>query len=235
MPSPTTRHLTTSALCAALFLGTAAPALAAPPDSGRADTRAASRAAVPARPALQDQAHVLAGLGTVLTPVTRLLDSALDDDDPLTAAEAKELTEAAKEAVAQARKEVEQARKEAEQARKDALAEAKKEVDAAMKEAEELRKEALAEAEAATEEAVEAEPETAGTTPASTLPANLTEDALGALGKTLDALLGVLTSGLSQDVDTSADNVLQALVNVSVATLKEAGLPAAELSGLPTG
>ncbi|WP_405582934.1 hypothetical protein [Streptomyces sp. NBC_01092] len=218
MPSPNTRHLATTALCAALFLGMAAPALAAPPDSGRADPRPVSEVPVPARTALQDQAHVLAGLGTVLTPVTRLLDGALkSDDDPLTAAEAKELADAAKEAVAEARKEAEQARKEAEQARKDALAEAEKELDAAMKEAEEIRKEALAEA--------EADIEAAATTPAATPSRKPAEDALGALGKALDALLGALTSGLSEEVDTSADNVLKALVDVSAATLKDSGLP----------
>ncbi|MFJ7073406.1 hypothetical protein [Streptomyces sp. NPDC098781] len=213
MPAPTTRHLVTSTLCAALFLGTVAPALAAAPGTGR-DTRTASRAPVPARAVLKDQTEVLAGLGTVLTPVTHLLDRALEaDDDPLTAAEAKELADAAKEAVAEARKDVEEARKEAEEARKEALQARKDALAEAKKEVEEARKEALT-------DAAEADQVPAATT-------DLTGDALGDLGKTLDALLSVLTSGGSEEVDATADNVVEALVNVTVATLADRGLPRA--------
>ncbi|GAA3578288.1 MULTISPECIES: hypothetical protein [Streptomyces] len=234
MPSTNTRHFATSALCAALLLGTAAaPALAAPPDSGRA--------------AVRSQTPALAGLGTALTPVTHLLNSAVyADDDPLTEAEAKELADAVAEAqkeIDAALKEAEQARKEADQARKDALAEAQKEIDAALKEVEAAKKEALAEAAAATAEATAestAEATTgtaAGTsTVTSTTEAtetasqttNFTSDALGALGETLSSLLSALTSlGSQEEVDTSADNVLKSLVNVKVATQLDRELPAA--------
>ena len=233
MPSTNTRHLATSALCAALLLGTAAaPALAAPPDSGRS--------------AVRSQTPALAGLGTALTPVTHLLNSAVyADDDPLTEAEAKELADAVAEAqkeIDAALKEAEQARKEADQARKDALAEAQKEIDAALKEVAAAKKEALAEAAAATAEATaetttEATTETAtgtstGTSTTETTETaqktNLTSDALGALGETLSSLLSALTSlGSQEEVDTSADNVLKSLVNVKVATQLDRELPAA--------
>ncbi|MFD5011644.1 hypothetical protein [Streptomyces chartreusis] len=230
MPSTNTRHFAISALCAALLLGTAAaPALAAPPDSGRS--------------AVRSQTPALAGLGTALTPVTHLLNSAVyADDDPLTEAEAKELADAVAEAqkeIDAALKEAEQARKEADQARKDALAEAQKEIDAALKEVAAAKKEALAEAAAATEEAtaettVEATTETATgtstteTTETASQTTNLTSDALGALGETLSSLLSALTSlGSQEEVDTSADNVLKSLVNVRVATQLDRELPAA--------
>ncbi|MGW4751331.1 hypothetical protein [Streptomyces chartreusis] len=237
MPSTNNRHFAISALCAALLLGTAAaPALAAPPDSGRS--------------AVRSQTPALAGLGTALTPVTHLLNSAVyADDDPLTEAEAKELADAVAEAqkeIDAALKEAEQVRKEADQARKDALAEAQKEIDAALKEVAAAKKEALAEAAAATAEAT-AETTTEATTEATTETAtgtstgtsttettetaqktNLTSDALGALGETLSSLLSALTSlGSQEEVDTSADNVLESLVNVRVATQLDRELPAA--------
>ena len=211
MPAPTTRHIATSALCAALLLGTVAPALAAGPD----DTRPASRTAADSRAALRDQTDALAGLGTVLTPVTRLLDSALAaDDDPLTAAEAKKLAAAAREAVAQAREE--------------ALAEAAQEVAAARAEAEEARREAAADREEALTDAADAT-DTTDTTDTT----GLTPGALDALGKAVDGLLAALLADKGEQVDPAADNVVKKLVDVSVATLLDRGLPAARLPGLP--
>ncbi|MEV7451350.1 hypothetical protein [Streptomyces nigra] len=209
MPAPTTRHIATSALCAALLLGTVAPALAAGPD----DTRPASRTAADSRAALRDQTDALAGLGTVLTPVTRLLDSVLAaDDDPLTAAEAKKLAAAAREAVAQAREE--------------ALAEAAQEVAAARAEAEEARREAAADREEALTDAADDATDTTDTT-------GLTPGALDALGKAVDGLLAALLADKGEPVDPAADNVVKKLVDVSVATLLDRGLPAARLPGLP--
>ncbi|MFE0917127.1 hypothetical protein ACFW24_05020 [Streptomyces nigra] len=211
MPAPTTRHIATSALCAALLLGTVAPALAAGPD----DTRPASRAAADSRAALRDQTDALAGLGTVLTPVTRLLDSVLAaDDDPLTAAEAKKLAAAAREAVAQAREE--------------ALAEAAQEVAAARAEAEEARREAAADREEALIDAADAADATDTTDTT-----GLTPGALDALGKAVDGLLAALLADKGEQVDPAADNVVKKLVDVSVATLLDRGLPAARLPGLP--
>lgn len=212
MPAPTTRHIATSALCAALLLGTVAPALAAGPD----DTRPASRTAADRRAALRDQTDALAGLGTVLTPVTRLLDSALAaDDDPLTAAEAKKLAAAAREAVAQAREE--------------ALAEAAQEVAAARAEAEEARREAAADREEALTDAADAADATDTTDTT-----GLTPGALDALGKAVDGLLAALLADKGEQVDPAADNVVKKLVDVSVATLLDRGLPAARLPGLPS-
>ncbi|MFJ5061162.1 hypothetical protein ACIP96_17305 [Streptomyces nigra] len=211
MPAPTTRHIATSALCAALLLGTVAPALAAGPD----DTRPASRTAADSRAALRDQTDALAGLGTVLTPVTRLLDSVLAaDDDPLTAAEAKKLAAAAREAVAQAREE--------------ALAEAAQEVAAARAEAEEARREAAADREEALTDAADAADATDTTDTT-----GLTPGALDALGKAVDGLLAALLADKGEQVDPAADNVVKKLVDVSVATLLDRGLPAARLPGLP--
>ncbi|MFE0352860.1 hypothetical protein ACFW2K_24170 [Streptomyces nigra] len=211
MPAPTTRHIATSALCAALLLGTVAPALAAGPD----DTRPASRTAADSRAALRDQTDALAGLGTVLTPVTRLLDSVLAaDDDPLTAAEAKKLAAAAREAVAQAREE--------------ALAEAAQEVAAARAEAEEARREAAADREEALIDAADAADATDTTDTT-----GLTPGALDALGKAVDGLLAALLADKGEQVDPAADNVVKKLVDVSVATLLDRGLPAARLPGLP--
>ncbi|MGW2333308.1 hypothetical protein ACWCXS_05065 [Streptomyces sp. NPDC001685] len=209
MRAPTTRHIASSALCAALLLGAVAPALAAGPD----DTRPASRtAAADQRAVLRGQTGALAGLGTVLTPVTRLLDAALAaDDDPLTAAEAEKLAEAAREAVAQAREE--------------ALAEAEKELAAAREEAEQAREEA---AEAREEALTEAGVDT-GTTAS-----NLTPGALDGLGKAVEDLLTALLSGGTGQVDPAADNVVKKLVDVSVATLLDRGLPATRLPGLPS-
>ncbi|MFK4864640.1 hypothetical protein [Streptomyces sp. CSMPJR101] len=211
MPAPTTRHIATSALCAALLLGTVAPALAAGPD----DTRPASRTAADSRAALRDQTDALAGLGTVLTPVTRLLDSVLAaDDDPLTAAEAKKLAAAAREAVAQAREE--------------ALAEVAQEVAAARAEAEEARREAAADREEALTDAADAADATDTTDTT-----GLTPGALDALGKAVDGLLAALLADKGEQVDPAADNVVKKLVDVSVATLLDRGLPAARLPGLP--
>ncbi|WP_055623937.1 hypothetical protein [Streptomyces sp. JHA19] len=211
MPAPTTRHIATSALCAALLLGTVAPALAAGPD----DTRPASRKAADSRAALRDQTDALAGLGTVLTPVTRLLDSVLAaDDDPLTAAEAKKLAAAAREAVAQAREE--------------ALAEVAQEVAAARAEAEEARREAAADREEALIDAADATDATDTTDTT-----GLTPGALDALGKAVDGLLAALLADKGEQVDPAADNVVKKLVDVSVATLLDRGLPAARLPGLP--
>ncbi|MFF5039098.1 hypothetical protein [Streptomyces nigra] len=212
MPAPTTRRIATSALCAALLLGAVAPALAAGPD----DTRPASRTAADRRAALRDQTDALAGLGTVLTPVTRLLDSALAaDDDPLTAAEAKKLAAAAREAVAQAREE--------------ALAEAAQEVAAARAEAEEARREAAADREEALTDAADAADATDTTDTT-----GLTSGALDALGKAVDGLLAALLADKGEQVDPAADNVVKKLVDVSVATLLDRGLPAARLPGLPS-
>ncbi|MGV9228424.1 hypothetical protein [Streptomyces nigra] len=218
MPAPTTRHIATSALCAALLLGTVAPALAAGPD----DTRPASRTAADSRAALRDQTDALAGLGTVLTPVTRLLDSVLAaDDDPLTAAEAKKLAAAAREAVAQAREE--------------ALAEAAQEVAAARAEAEEARREAAADREEAAADREEALTDAADAADATdtTDTTGLTPGALDALGKAVDGLLAALLADKGEQVDPAADNVVKKLVDVSVATLLDRGLPAARLPGLP--
>ncbi|MCF2536912.1 hypothetical protein K6168_14735 [Streptomyces sp. FB2] len=218
MPAPTTRRIATSALCAALLLGAVAPALAAGPD----DTRPASRTAADRRAALRDQTDALAGLGTVLTPVTRLLDSALAaDDDPLTAAEAKKLAAAAREAVAQAREE--------------ALAEAAQEVAAARAEAEEARREAAADREEALTDAADAADAADVTdTTDTTDTTGLTSGALDALGKAVDGLLAALLADKGEQVDPAADNVVKKLVDVSVATLLDRGLPAARLPGLPS-
>lgn len=94
------RRIASSALCATLLLGIAAPAaIAADSDSARG--RSAAAAPVPGADALLAQVQSLADIGTVLTPVTDLLNAALKaDDGQLSADQAATLGQAVKDAIA---------------------------------------------------------------------------------------------------------------------------------------
>ncbi|MFE6283381.1 hypothetical protein [Streptomyces sp. NPDC057877] len=95
------RRLASTAFCAALVLGVAGPsAMADDDDPARERGTTASRAPVPGADTLLDQSTTLAGLGTVLTPVSELLGAvAKADDGQLSADDAEELGEAVKEAI----------------------------------------------------------------------------------------------------------------------------------------
>ncbi|MFI1033752.1 hypothetical protein [Streptomyces sp. NPDC020951] len=96
------RRIASTALCATLALGIAAPAaMAADGAAARERIAAASDAPVPGVAALLAQAEGLDPLGTVFTPVTDLINTVLElDDGQLTAAQATELADAIKTAVA---------------------------------------------------------------------------------------------------------------------------------------
>ncbi|MFD7132994.1 hypothetical protein [Streptomyces sp. NPDC059894] len=97
------RRIASTALCATLVLGIAAPiALAAEGDTAaRERTLAASRAPVPGADTVTSQLELLSALGIVLTPVTELLDTAMKaDNGQLTADQAKQFGDAVKQAVA---------------------------------------------------------------------------------------------------------------------------------------
>ncbi|MDX3113751.1 hypothetical protein [Streptomyces scabiei] len=96
------RRIASTALCASLVLGLAAPAaLAADGAAARERVAAASDAPVPGVAALRAQGKGLADLSTVLTPVTETLNTVLKaDDGRLTPGQATRLGDAVKTAVA---------------------------------------------------------------------------------------------------------------------------------------
>ncbi|MGW1268913.1 hypothetical protein ACWD5A_09705, partial [Streptomyces sp. NPDC002491] len=76
------RRIASTALCASLVLGVAAPAaLAADRAAARERVAAASDAPVPGSAALLAQVESLGRLGAVITPVTKLLRTALKAED----------------------------------------------------------------------------------------------------------------------------------------------------------
>ncbi|MFE3169346.1 hypothetical protein [Streptomyces sp. NPDC059224] len=95
------RRLASTALCALLLAGTTGPAAVAA-DSAHERTHAKSQAPVPGADALLAQVESLGNLGTVLKPVTDLLDTVLAaDDGQLTPDQATQLGDAVKAAIAQ--------------------------------------------------------------------------------------------------------------------------------------
>lgn len=97
------RRIASSALCAALLVGIAAPAALAVDGASAREQRvqAAAHAPVPGADALLAPVKSLGDLGTVLTPVTDLLNAVLKaDNGRLPAAEAGTLGKAATDALA---------------------------------------------------------------------------------------------------------------------------------------
>ncbi|MET7654610.1 MULTISPECIES: hypothetical protein [unclassified Streptomyces] len=96
------RRIASTALCAALVLGAAAPAaMAADGAAARERNVALSDAPVAGADALLAQAEGLGELGTVLTPVTELINTVRKaDDGQLTAAQATEFGDAVRAAIA---------------------------------------------------------------------------------------------------------------------------------------
>ncbi|ANP55155.1 hypothetical protein J2Z21_003350 [Streptomyces griseochromogenes] len=94
------RRIASTALCAGLLAGVTGPAAVAA-DSGQERVQAASHAPVPGADALLKQVTSLGNLGTVLTPVTNLLNAVLKaDNGQLPADQAAQLVQAAKDAIA---------------------------------------------------------------------------------------------------------------------------------------
>ncbi|MGW2828098.1 hypothetical protein [Streptomyces sp. NPDC001286] len=236
------RRIASTALCAALLVGIAAPAaVAAGPAAERA--HAESRTPVPGADTLLGQVQSLSGLGGVLTPVTDLLSSVLQaDNGRLSDTEAAELSTAVKDAIAK--------------------------VTAAMPTAPST---ATTPSIAPTPPATPAAPvPPAASTPpatpatpvppltpatpalpaaaqATTLPAlvksgtdagapssDVLQDALASLRKAIDDLVAAATTGDADQAATAVDASVTGLVNAIAATLLDGKLPAPTLTGLPS-
>jgi hypothetical protein len=212
------RHIASTALCAALVIGVAGPAAAV--DTARGHAHAASHAPVPGADKLLAQVKSLGDLGTVLTPVTDLLAEALKSDNgQLTSAQANKLGDAIKDVIARI-----------------------------------TATNAAASATSSTPSAPSTAPSssTAGEPPYTTLPfplgkngheraaahgkraTDLTDEALADLQKQIDSLLTAVTSGNVTDVLPAATGLISGLVNLLTATLVGGGLPAGDLTGLPS-
>ncbi|MFI8227477.1 hypothetical protein ACIGDI_01475 [Streptomyces sp. NPDC085900] len=232
------RRIASTALCAALLVGIAAPAaVAAGPAAERA--HAESRTPVPGADTLLGQVQSLSGLGGVLTPVTDLLSSVLQaDNGRLSDTEAAELSTAVKDAIAK--------------------------VTAAMPTAPSTATTptppttpaAPATPAASTPPATPATPAPPLTpaTPvlpaaaqATTLPAlvksgtdvgapssDVLQDALASLRKAIDDLVAAATTGDADEAASAVDASVTGLVNAIAATLLDGKLPAPTLTGLPS-
>ncbi|WP_406330389.1 hypothetical protein [Streptomyces sp. NBC_00203] len=214
MPALPARRIASSALCATLLLGIAAPAsIAADSASARGRTHAA--APVPGADALLAQVQTLADIGGVLTPVTELLTAALKaDNGQLSADEAAKLGQAVKDAIAKV----------------TAAAPATPPVTSTLPAAP-----ALPTVPALTKSAEGKGGDRApgAKQPRAEAPSDLKGDALAALQKAVDTLLKAVTSGDVAQVAPAVTGVVTGLVNFVVATVLGGGLPAANLPGLP--
>ncbi|MFF0135707.1 hypothetical protein ACFYRN_04600 [Streptomyces sp. NPDC005227] len=197
------RRLATSALCATLLIGIAAPAsMAADSDLPRGHSHAA--APVPGADALLAQTKTLGDIGGVLAPVTALVDAALKaDDGQIPADQAATLGQAAKDAIAKVTAAAPVAPPAAVPAVPPVALPA---VPPLSKSAERPRALAAADVKA---------------------------DALTALQTAVDSLVKAVTSGDAGSVVPAATAVVTGLVNFVVATVLGGGLPAPNLPGLP--
>ncbi|MFF7048341.1 hypothetical protein ACFY94_08265 [Streptomyces griseorubiginosus] len=236
------RRIASSALCGALLLGLAGPAaVAAEHQSARSRVQAASQAPVPGADGLLAQVQSLGNLGTVLSPVTDLLNAVLKaDNGRLSTEEATTLGDAVKAAIAK--------------------------VGAAAPSAPSVPAAPAVPAVPAVPStpavpAVPALPQTStGTLPTGSLPAlpaaatlappadsaagsravasaklpaDLVADALAGLQEGVETLLAAVTSGDVTQVVPAVTDVLTDLVNLLAATLLNGNLPLPDLPGLP--
>ncbi|MFD7679654.1 hypothetical protein [Streptomyces sp. NPDC060187] len=200
------RRIATSALCATLLIGIAAPAsMAAESDLPRGHSHAA--APVPGADALLAQTKTLGDISGVLAPVTALVDAALKaDNGQLPADQATKLGQAAKDAIAKVAAAAPVAPPAAVPAVPAVPPVALPAVPPVSKNAERLRALAAADVKA---------------------------DALTALQTAVDSLVKAVTSGDAASVVPAATAVVTGLVNFVVATVLGGGLPAPNLPGLP--
>ncbi|MFR0352681.1 hypothetical protein [Streptomyces sediminimaris] len=204
------------ALCATLLVGIAGPAAVAA-GTARESTPAASRGApVPGADALLAQVKSLGDLGSVLTPVTALLNAVLKaDNGRLPADEAQKLVAAVDDAIAKVT---------AQAATLPAAATAPVAPPGSAP-APPVKPPSVPEPSSVSRQGAH------GTvTPA---PKDLKADALAGLRKALDTLLAAVTSGDAGKVAPAVTGVLTAAVNFLAATLLDSGLPAPNLPGLP--
>ncbi|MFD6824921.1 MULTISPECIES: hypothetical protein [unclassified Streptomyces] len=200
------RRIATSALCATLLIGIAAPAsMAADSDLPRGHSHAA--APVPGADALLAQTKTLGDISGVLAPVTALVDAALKaDNGQLPADQATKLGQAAKDAIAKVAAAAPVAPPAAVPAVPAVPPVALPAVPPVSKNAERPRALAAADVKA---------------------------DALTALQTAVDSLVKAVTSGDAASVVPAATAVVTGLVNFVVATVLGGGLPAPNLPGLP--
>ncbi|MER5875646.1 hypothetical protein ABT119_06920 [Streptomyces sp. NPDC001910] len=200
------RRIATSALCATLLIGIAAPAsMAADSDLPRGHSHAA--APVPGADALLAQTKTLGDISGVLAPVTALVDAALKaDNGQLPADQATKLGQAAKDAIAKVAAAAPVAPPAAVPAVPAVPPVALPAVPPVSKNAERPRALAAADVKA---------------------------DALTALQTAVDSLVKAVTSGDAASVVPAATVVVTGLVNFVVATVLGGGLPAPNLPGLP--
>ncbi|MEU6356318.1 hypothetical protein ABZ896_44595 [Streptomyces sp. NPDC047072] len=95
------RRVAASVLCGALLIGLAGPAAVAADNDSARHVRTAAKAPLPGADGLLGQVKALGDLGTVLTPVTDLLNAVLKaDGGQLSPEEATKLVDAVKSAIA---------------------------------------------------------------------------------------------------------------------------------------
>ncbi|MGC0340653.1 hypothetical protein [Streptomyces sp. SLBN-8D4] len=211
------RRIASSALCAALLVGIAAPAaLAADGASAREQrVQAAAHAPVLGADALLAPVKSLGDLGTVLTPVTDLLNAVLKaDSGRLPAADVGTLGKAATDALAKVSAAVPAA----------PATPALPATSAASPAPALPATPALPVLPTLAKNSGDAKPRAA---------AGLIGDALAALQKAIDALLQAVTSGDVTQVAPAATSVVTGLVSTVTATLLGGNLPAVNLPGLP--
>ncbi|MFE6483439.1 hypothetical protein ACFVGN_10965 [Streptomyces sp. NPDC057757] len=219
------RRIACSALCATLLLGIAAPAaMAADGDRARGHSSAVA-APVPGADALLAQVQSLADIGTVLTPVTDLLNAALKaDNGQLSADEAAKHGQAVKEAIAKLAAAAPVAPPAAVPAVPAAPALPAVPAAPALPGLPSLSRSGDSQDDKA--------PGAAGSR--AVAPADLKGDALAALQKAVATLLAAVTSGDPAGVVPAATAVVTGLVNLVVAIVLGGGLPAPNLPGLPS-
>ncbi|MFD5077998.1 hypothetical protein [Streptomyces sp. NPDC058371] len=203
------RRLASSALCATLLAGIAAPAaMAADSDSARG--RTASAAPVPGADGLLVQVTALAGVGSVLTPVTDLLSAVLKaDNGRLSADEVTKLGDAAKAAIVKASAAAPVTPPAAQPPAKPATPTTP------------------------TAPTLPGLPALGAQGPQGKAVLDIKADAVTDLQATLENLLKAVTSGDVSKVVPAVTGVLTGLVNVVVSTVVGSGLPAPSLPGLP--
>jgi len=205
------RRIASSALCAILMVGIAGPTAVAA-DSARERIHTESRAPVPGADALLAQVKSLGDLGSVLAPVTALLNAVLKaDNGQLSADEAQKLVTAVKDAIAK----ITTPATTPGTVTKPGASSASTVI-------------------APTTLTKLPSPAKQGDNSKTPAPKDLKADALAALQKALDTLLAAVTSGDVGQVVPAVTGLLTALVNFLAATLLGSGLPAANLPGLPT-
>ncbi|MCK1821781.1 hypothetical protein MTQ10_19710 [Streptomyces sp. XM83C] len=258
MPRTSVRRAVSAALCAALTLGFVATAsgaplsgTAVPPAPGPADTP------VPRTKALLAQAGGLGTLGGVLTPVARLVDAALRaDGGRLPADQAGRLADAATDALGKLAT--------AKPPSRPASTPGPATATAATLPAPARPTVTSSPSASAARPSTPSTPSTpaswaagAGTPPAASSPApvrpsggtsagtavrrasapaaaDLRGEAVAALRKRVDALVRAATAGDAARVASTADGVVRGLVDLVAVVMLTGGLPAPDLTGLPS-